>query len=1036
MLKWLAEWSVRNSLLVNLLTAFLILSGVLALFNIRREAFPNINLDIVQVSTKYPGSTPGQVEKLITIPLEKELKEVDDIKEMVSVSTEGFSLVFLTIEPDAENKDKVVNDIQRAVDRVEDLPDDLEDKPVVQELSTKNTPLIEVSLYGKLTPEELRTQARRLEDALLGDPHIASVVRRGYREPEFSVEVNPQKMAEYHVSLNEVWAALKNTNINIPGGSVIEGNEEYILRVAGEFFTAEQIGEVIVRANDRGHHIKVKDIAKVLPRLEEITISNRTDGSDALNLLVIKKQRGDVIELVKDAEAIIANFLKTAPPELKISVVNDISFYVERRLKVLINNGVLGLFLLMIPLVLFLSPRTALSAAIGMPTAIAAAFAMMHFFGITINLMSLFGMIMVLGMLVDEDIVIAENVHRYLEKGMPPKEAAIRGTTQVAKSVVATVLTTITAFIPLLMMSGIMGKFVRQIPLVVIITLSASLLQALVILPSHIADLNKMSEDKAKGMFRGSANHRIMNWLLARYERALRLLISWRYPAAFLFCLGMAGVSLLGYFKVPFILFPNKGIEQFFIRVEGPIGTPIEVTTERMKSVEAILAALPKTEIDHYITQGGITQNDPTDPFTNRSTHIGQVWVFLTPEQDRARNADQIIEELRPKMEKVAGFNRVYFDRVRPGPPVGKPVAVRIRGDDFEQLNKLAEEYVAYLKGLPGVTDIKNDFEYGKDELKAVLDEDLMRQAGLTHQDVAAAIRMAFDGGVATTIKEGDEEIDVVVRFPEGMREQKATLGRLLIQNPGGKLVPLNAIAAFKEEPSLAVIKHDLRKRLVTITADVDQSVTTSRQVNAKLIRHFKDRLEKTPGILVKYGGEEEDTQESLESLFRAFILALFLTFIIIAATFRSLWEPFVIMTTIPMGIIGVIVAFYFEKEPLTFLALLGVVGFAGVVVDSAILMVDFINEERAEGVSFREAIILGAKARLRPIILTTLTTVLGLVPAAFGIGGSDPFIQPMAKAMNWGISAGSLLAIFLIPVFLAILGDAARRLMPKKWGN
>jgi multidrug efflux pump subunit AcrB len=1022
----LAEWSVKNSLLVNLLTAFAIIAGIFAIVTLKREAFPNITFDIVQVTTRYPGATPEQIEKLITIPIEKELKEVDDIKEMVSASVEGISLIFLTIEPDAENKPKIVNDIQRAVDRAEDLPADLEDQAVVREIMTKNTPVLEVSLFGDLSPEELRIQARRLERIILENPQVADVTRRGYREPELSVEVDPKKMADTHVSFSEVMAALKKTNINIPGGKIDLSGQEVILRVSGEFYQSEEIREVIVRGNDRGYFVKVKDVAKVVPTLEEITVSNRTDGTDSINLMVSKKVKGDIIDLVDDMKETIETFLKTAPPGLKISIVNDISYYVKRRLQVLLNNGFIGLGLLIIPLVLFLDVRTAFSAILGIITAVLAAFALMEAFGITINLMSLFGMIMVLGMLVDEDIVIAENVHRHMEEGLSAREAAVKGATQVARSVLATVLTTITAFLPLMIMSGIIGKFVRQIPLVVTITLTASLLQALLVLPSHIADFNKMSEEQAEKYYRRRKSSRFMDSTLAGYERILRLLLRQRYWVLGAFILLTVGVFTLGYFKVPFILFPQKGIEQFFIRVEGEVGTPVELTTKRMGAIEEILARqLPPNELDHFITQGGIVQNDINDPFTQRASHMGQVWVFLKPEKDRDRTADQIIDSIRSDLEQVPGFKRVYFSQVRPGPPVGRPVAIRVKGDEFGPINALAAEFMEALKKIPGVLDIKSDYEPGKDELKAIIDETLMSQAGLSYAEIAAAVRIGFDGGTATTIKEGDEEIDVVVRFPPELREGEKSLDQLLISNSQGNLIPLRSIATFDRQPSIATIKHDDRKRLVMVTANVDEKVITSREVNRKVEALFKDRLQDYPGILVKYGGEEEDTQESLASLERAFVLALFLTFIIIAVTFKSLWEPFVILTTIPMGIMGVIVAFFFSKEPLTFLALLGVVGFSGVVVDSGIILIDFINRERRErGLSIEEAIISGSRMRLRAIVLTTLTTVLGVFPAAFGIGGADPFIQPMARALNWGISAGSLLAIFLIPVILRICGD------------
>ncbi|MCB1214207.1 MAG: efflux RND transporter permease subunit, partial [Deltaproteobacteria bacterium] len=841
----LAEWSVKNSLLVNLATVFLLVAGAWGLWTMRREAFPNINFDIVQVSTVYAGASPEQAEKLITIPIEKELKQISDVKEMVSVSVEGASYIFLTIEPDATEKDKIVNDIQRAVDRVDDLPGDLEDKPVVHELKTKDSPILEISLYGDLEPEQLRQEAKRLEDRILDVKGVSSIVRRGYQEPEFSVEVDPQKIKAAHLGLSQIIQVLANTNINLPGGTVLTGpNEEVLLRVSGEFYKTEAVADVILRSNESGYHIKVRDVAQVIPTLEEARITNRTDGKPSINLMVAKKETGDIIEMVEAVQSEVETFLKSAPPGLKVSFINDFSFYVKRRLGVLINNGVIGLALLLVPLVVFLNFRTALSAIVGIVTAMGAAFAAMEALGITINLMSLFGMIMVLGMLVDEDIVIAENIHRHIEEGKPSKLAAIVGTNQVIKAVVATVLTTIVAFLPLLTMKGIIGKFVFQIPLVVIITLGASLLQAILILPSHMADLNHMTEEEAAKEVEKGKSLTLLNRVLNFYESTLKFALRFRYGVLTAFFLLLGGVVVLQHFWVDFILFPQRGIEQFFVRVETPIGTPVEETTRRMEAIEEILAKnLKENELDHYVTQGGITQNDPNDPFTTRASHVGQVWVFLTPPKNRERTSDDMIKDLRPQVEALKGFTRVSFDNVRGGPPVGKPVAIRIKGKEYGPLKELAAQYKETLSKIKGVKDIKDDFDQGKDEYRAVINQEKLTQAGLSYRDVALAVRAAFDGLTATTIKEGDEEIDVVVRFNQSSKDRVESLESLYISNARGDLVPLGSLAIFERMPSIANIKHDDRKRVITVTANIDEEATTASKVNAAIREIFKEKL-------------------------------------------------------------------------------------------------------------------------------------------------------------------------------------------------
>lgn len=1025
-----AEFSVKNSLLVNLLSIFLMIAGVFSLFQLTREAFPIFSFDIVVVLTPYPGASAPEVEKLVTIPLEEEIRGVSGIEEFYSESLENTSLIVISLDPNHENPDRVVRNIQRAVDRVRDLPEDAED-PEVEELSTREIPVIEVSLSGKLDEAKLQEYAEILEDRLEEIEGLSKVNRTGWRDPEIWVEVKPELMSRYYVSLAEVMNALKLKNVNLPGGKLRTGEEEINIRVLGEFKTPEEVGNVIIRANDVGNWLRVKDIARVKPSFEDEDTIHHTEGTRAIRLVLVKKEAGDAVSIVDDAKKIIEEFKKTAPPALEIVLVNDLSFYIRRRLGVLTNNGIIGIILVLISLFIFLSRPVAFFTALGLPIAFFTTFAIMAYLGMSINLVTLFGLILVLGMIVDDGIIIAENVYRHIEEGLSPREAAVVGTTEVIKPVACTILTTIAAFSPLLFISGLMGKFIRGIPLVVIVALLASALEAFIILPSHLADFVRAPKKGKDGRVRSRKESRWFRAFLGGYTGLVKFAVRFRYLTVVLFVailIGCAALAISPAMKL--ILFPQVGIEQFFIRAEGEVGTSLEKTRRLLRPIEETVASLPPEELDTFVTLVGAVQNDPNDPFGITGSHVGQVHIFLTPAEGRDRDADEIIATLREKTKNVTGFERISFEKIRHGPPVGKAVAAQVKGDDFAVSTRIADGIKEYLKTVSGVMDISDDYGPGKDEIEIVIDEDRAARAGLGVGDIAVSIRNAIRGGVATEIRsdKAEEEIDVLVRYPPEERSRVEIFDTLLIPNRYGKLIPLSKVSTLDRRAGVSTIKHDDGERVVAVTAGVDEAVTTSGRVNRKLMNEFSWVPDRHLGYSIEAGGEWEETQESLESLARAFLIAFFLVFMILAALFGSLLQPFIIMTAIPFGMIGVIIGFYLNGLPLSFMSLLGVVGLSGVVVNDSIVLVQFINELRKKGRARRHSIIEACRLRLRPVILTTLTTVLGLISVAYMIGGGDPFIRPAAMAIVWGLSFATLLTLILIPCIYAIFDDLALR--------
>ena len=1030
----LAQFSVKNSLLVNLISAFIIIVGIYSMFNIRRELFPPVAFDTVTVTTTYPGAPAEDVEKFVTIPIEKEIRGISGVQEIASSSEEGLSSIGVEIDPSATDKDKVVDDVRNAVDRVNDLPDDASD-PVVFELDSKEFPILEISISGDVSELTRRQYAESLEDQLKDVSGVASVNRIGWRDRQFWVEVVPEKLKAYHVSIEEIMNALSSRNIAMPGGSLTTDVDEYNIRITGEFAEPEEVMDVIIRANDSGNWLRVKDVANVIDTFEDESTIAKINGQRSTSMVVVKNEMGDTLNIAEKLKAIIENFKRTLPKGMEITISNDYSYYVERRLNVLKNNGLVGFFLVLVILFLFLDPIPAFMTAVGIPIALCITFTMMSIMGMSINMVTMLGLIIVLGMLVDDGIVVSENVYRHIENGMPVKKAAISGTSQVIIPVTVTILTTCCAFSPLMFMKDLLGKFIRQIPMVVMIALAASLLESFIILPSHLSDFVKSIHNNAKNKI---ATVKDKAWFIALinvYTKCLKICLRFRYLV--LLIMVMIFFMAIGLIKskvVKVVMFQGEGIEQFFVRAEASKGVSLDKINEMMAPVEEMVSKIPGNELDSYRTYlGAIEEEGGFDPNAKHGSHLGQITIFLSPIQDRKRTAQEIIKDLRPELERLekdANFEKLYFYLPKEGPPTGHPVEVAIIGDDFDVLQKLSEQFKSFLAGVKGVSDVSIGLDEGKKQLRVVVDEQKAKKYYLTISQIALSVRNAFNGGVATSIKplKAEEEIDVLVRFSEDQRKDMKAFDKLLVQNSKGNLVPLKSVAYIEETEGIANINHLDGKRVVMVTAQVDNKNTTSLEVNMMLQEHFKDIAKDNLGYTVKYSGEFEEQMKSAKNLGMSFLFACFAIFIILVAMFGSLVQPFIIVSVIPFGIVGVILAFWGHGRPLSFFSFMGMVGLTGIVVNDSIVLVDFINGLRKSGKEKMLSIIEAGQTRLRPIIMTTVTTIGGLVSVAYGIGGGDPFLKPMGLAIIWGLALGTLLTLLGIPCLYAIFDDITEK--------
>ena len=1034
----IAKWSVRNSVLVNLLSVFIILIGAFSMFKMRREAFPQVDYDSLMITTIWPGAPAEDVEKFVTIPIEKELKSVSGLEDFSSKTDEGQSEIGIIIDPGVFDKDKVVDDIQRAVDRVKNLPEGVEEDPEIFELASREFPILEISLSGNVSEEVRRKYADSLEEQILEIDGVSQVRKFGWRDHEFWVEVDPDKLKEYHVSIHEIMGALRTRNVTLPAGQLTTEINEYNVRTTGEFRTAEEIADVIIRANDSGNWLKVKDVARVRKTFEDETTLAKINGDRATAMVVVKTEQADAIKVVQRINKVLDQFEETLPEGMTTTITNDFSYYVKRRLGVLKMNGIIGFILVLVILFLFLDPIPAFMTAMGIPIALFLSFLVMNIFGVTINLVSMLGLILVLGMLVDDGIIVSENVYRYVEEGVPPKEAAVIGTNEVIAPVTITILTTFAAFGPLMFMTDIIGKFIKEIPMVVLITLSASLFEAFIILPSHLSDVVHMFKRNHE------EKHKEKKWFEAlrnSYLGYLRFSLNKRYFVILIMAVTFVFSIWVAKTQMRFLLFAGEGIEYFFVRAEAKKGTPLDKVNEFLAPVEQMIAELPEEELDSYRTYiGAIEEERGFDPNSKRGAHLAQITVFLTPMQQRERTPQKIASQIREQLQEIEGFEKIYTFVPREGPPIGAAVEVGIKGEDYSVMQKIAAQFIAYLEGREGVSDVNTSYDYGKKQLKLVIDEEKAKKYFLSIEQIARSIRNVFKGGIATTIKpeKAEEEINVVVRYPEEERSRKDIFEKILVPNDRGNLVRLSAVAKIEESEGIFLINHLDGKRVIYVTAQVDNKNATSIQVNTELQKEFAGITDDYLGYSVKYSGEFEDQMKSRNNLMTSYAFALFLIFILLVAMFKSLIQPFIVMFAIPFGIVGVILAFWVHDiilknflasdlgRPLNFFALMGLVGLTGIVVNDSVVLVDFVNRLRLRGKERRESLIEAGKLRLRPVIMTSVTTIGGLVSVAYGIGGGDPFLKPMALAIVWGLVFSTGLTLVGIPCIYAIFDDIA----------
>lgn len=1023
----LPSFSVRNSVLVNLVMILIIAMGTYALITLPRELMPQIRLNRVVIAVSWPGASPEDVETLITKPLEDEVENLDHLDMYVSTSQEGRSR--LNVIFDSINEDefrRVYQDLRQAVDRVQ-LPEDADDPFFLSLESSTWMPMATVALSGDLTEARLKELAEELEEEIERLPGVDSVTVSGLREREVWVEIDPHKLYSQSLTLEQIAASIRRQNIELPSGNIEIGPNEYMLRSIDDFKSAADIGEVVVKEDRVGNHIRLKDIALIRDTYEEPASISRFNGVKSVSLDVYKKPEGNTLALTDRFRQLILEKKQVLPEGVTIAITNDFSPRIVSGIERLVSNGVVGGFFVMLILLSFLGWRNALFVFWGIPITFLLTFVFIDLYGESINESTLFALVLVLGMVVDDAIVVIENVARYLSRGYGPKEAAIKGSNEVMWPVLTSSLTTIAAFLPLMLLPGVIGEFMKVIPICVSFALVASLFESLMILPSHVADLGATSLERHHGRV-----NRSVRAVSARYRRMMGPLLRWRW----VFLPLVLMVLLSSFLVIPYVgvdLYADDPFPFFLVRIWMPEGTSIYATDEVTRQIEKEALTLPTEDVKAVVAQVGRLDTESDRIF---SKDVAMIRIDVKPDGDRRRSIDQIIGELEEKCSDVTGFREIQYAKLNTGPPVGKPVEIKIKGQYFDDLEKIADRLKSFLAEVPGVHTIQDDLQRGKNEIRIKINQSKAHLVGLDESDISRQIKYAFEGMPATVYREGDEEIDVVVKFQADARNSIQDIYNLKIPTARGGLVPFRNVASFNVERGWARINRFDGERAVTVSAEVSEGQASAVEVTRMLKDHYATFAGEFPGYRLDFRGEFQEFEEAFENVGQLFLVGLILIYLILGGQFRSYLQPLLILSAIPFSFAGAMLYLIVNGYPFTIMVMYGMVALAGVAINDSIVLIAFINDGRSRGASVLRAVLSGAKRRLRPIFLTTVTTMFGLLPMAIGIGGKSLVWGPLAGTIVWGLGIATLLILVVIPPLYVAAEDVRSLFRRKSVGN
>lgn len=1015
-MKFFVDFFLRNYKLTLILTIFLVVLGAQGLRKMKAESWPQVDFAMAVITTSYKGASPDDMEALITKPIEDEIRTVSGLKDVKSISQTGLSTIMVRIDMDNVDEKEVMDDLQKAVQRVSKLPADLEQQPTFTEIKSDEFPAIDISVVAS-GDNRLRD---RIADLLKNEVEDLSSVKDvrlvGYREREFTIELDLAKLDALHIGVPEVLSKLESRNISIPGGDVEKGASKDLVRLDAKVKSDEDLKELVIRSTFSGGVVKLKDVAKVQDGAEDAKTLASYNGKSAVHVIVNKKGGADTLELADDVKVILERYKATWKGQAEFYVYHDEGDIVYDKLTTLSSNAWSGLFLLVAFLMIFMPGWVGIMAALSLPIGIMTVFGLMPTFGLNLDSISILAFIIAMGNLVDNSIVITDNFISLRRQGWETVPAIQRSVMDLWAPITATVLTTIASFLPMLVTKGIMGKFIAPIPIVVTLALLVSLVESFFLLPMRLSFVGK----KVKEVHSGE-KHWFDTWR-DKFEGFMRWVVHHKYTTVGACSALIIGAFLMMIFGNKFVLFPAEQTEMYIARVESPKGTRIETTLRNVSELSETIAKLRPEWMKAVTAKAGSSKVAPDDPKGGEGDSQGLVMIYASDLAKYDIPHTEFLAALRTIDTKKYG--NVTFEEMINGPPVGSPINATFRSNDPEQLEtalKILREKIAVL---PGVIDLKVDDFADSDEVMVKLDYEMADRLGVRVADVGTTLRTALGGIFISDVTLNNKEVNINVKFLDDYREGLRDLSTIKIMDGQGNLIPLGKIASFEKKAGTPQIKRFDFKRARTLVGGIDETKTTAFAVNNVLKTEWTNIQAKFPEVSLVFGGVEESTQESMQSLFDALILALIGIFALLVFMFHSFLRPFIIMMTIPLGLIGFSVAFFLHGRPVSFMALIGIIGLTGIIVNSGIVLIEFIEIARREGMNLDEALVKASSQRLLAVVATAFSTILGLFPTAYGFGGEDSMLIPITLAMAWGLTSGTILTLVFIPPAYSIIED------------
>lgn len=1032
----LIGWFVSNHVAANLLMAFFLIAGLVALFGMRAETFPQIDIKRVTVSVVYPGATPYEVEDGITRRVEEAIRSVNGVGRVTSTAVEGVGTVIAKLD-DFVDDDEVLNDIKDAVDRISDFPPAEAEEPSVTK-TTVNSGVLTLVVYGDASEKAIRQNAERIQEELLLLPGISIVNLRGVRTYEISIEVSEDVLRQYGLTLSEIARTIRNTSLDLPAGSIKTASGEILLRTSAKSYTGREFGDIVIRSQVNGGVLRLRDIATIKDGFKDQDLISLFEGKPAAFINVNRTGDQDSLEIEAAIKGMVANF--SLPKGLELAIWSNQTDILRDRISLLVRNAILGFALVFFSLVMFLDLKLAFWTSMGIPISFLGGLLIASYFGVTINMVSLFALIVVLGIVVDDAIIAGENIFTEQEAGLKGAEAALAGVRGIAAPVAVGVFTTMAAFAPLLFVTGVLGQIMSAVPIIVISVLLISLFEAFFILPAHLSSDTRWSrgplkrvQGKISDALKAFTQNKLRRWV----ESAIRL----KYLTL---AIGFAGLILMvgiiqGGF-VRFVFFPDTEAESLTAELTMPEGTPVEttlaVTRHLLAAAERLNAeiageAAPGTpdvfqRMSAVIGQGASSRGPGgTGSQGATSAHLAQMRIELSGSDDRNFSSGELESAWRAAIGPLPGIESLTIDSsLFAGDP---DIEVRMSHLDDERLLEATEALKSALARIPGAVEIEDSFDLGKRQLEFTLTP-AGYAAGLTTNDLASQVREAFYGNEVQRIQRGREELKVMVRYPEKERRSLNDLFDMRIRLENGSEAPLLAMASISESRGFSTITRVDGRRIATVTAEVDGALATPIEVNAVIWSEIMPQLlADIPGLIASQEGQSREQAEDIASLSKNLLIAIFIIYVVLAAQLKSYIQPLVILMAVPFGFFGAILGHLVMGYDLTFISIFGMVALSGVVVNDSIVLVDYYNQLVREGMRPNEAAVAAAVRRFRPIMLTTATTVLGLLPMLTETSLQAQFLIPMAISLAFGILMASGVVLFIVPAITLIIEDIRR---------